>query len=237
LTSYPVDYRFRGNSICYNSKARPIEPMRTFYELALSFIDIELPVFNCFPLRRSWIPCYTTIDSKKNCQNNLNKIALWCEVINLNSDALKHHENDEFQFRETIQTDGVGVTVIKIRMDRESRYTARFVVMVDSIQYISQEIAQETVGRCVTIDPRRRDLLFCVHENSTANNPNKFQFTKKYQDRFEKIKTYRRICEAVRPARVGAADRLLVNYDSLNRDKFEQYLENRFNTTGIIQKH
>ncbi|KAI7866679.1 uncharacterized protein EV154DRAFT_583529 [Mucor mucedo] len=73
LTSYPVDYRFRGNSICYDSKAGPVEHMRTFYELALSFIDIELPVLNCFPLRRSWIPCYTTIDSKKICQNNLGR--------------------------------------------------------------------------------------------------------------------------------------------------------------------
>ncbi|KAI7887296.1 uncharacterized protein EV154DRAFT_392083, partial [Mucor mucedo] len=64
LTSYPVDYRFRVNSICYDSKA---EHMRTFYELALSFIDIEVPVLNSFPLRRSWIPCYTTIESKKIC--------------------------------------------------------------------------------------------------------------------------------------------------------------------------
>ncbi|KAG2193488.1 hypothetical protein INT47_005013 [Mucor saturninus] len=245
LTSYPVDYRFRGNSIYYDSKARPVEHMRAFYELALSFIDIELPVFNCFPLRRSWTPCYTTIDSKILCQNILgrrwtnrqDKIALWREVINLNSDALKHQENGELQFRGTIQTDGVGVTVLKKRMDRESRYTARFAVVVESIQYISQEIAQETVGRCVTIDPGRRDLLFCVHENSTANNPNKFRFTKQYQDKFEKIKKYRRIREAVKPARVAAAERLLVNYDSLNRDEFEQYLENRSNMTGIIQNH
>ncbi|KAI7888804.1 uncharacterized protein EV154DRAFT_483755 [Mucor mucedo] len=99
------------------------------------------------------------------------------------------------------------------------------------------QIAQETVGRCATIDPGRRDLLFCVHENSTANNPNKFRFTKQYQDKFEKIKKYLRIHEAVKPARVAAAERLLVNYDSLNRDEFEQYLENRSNMTGIIQNH
>ncbi|KAG2200196.1 hypothetical protein INT47_009834, partial [Mucor saturninus] len=131
------------------------------------------------------------------------------EVINLNSDALKHQENGELQFRGTIQTDGVGVTVIKKRMDRESRHTARFAVVIEPTQYISQEIAQETVGRYVTINPGRRDLLFCVHKNSTVNNPNK-------------------ICEAVKPAtRVAAAERLLVNYDSLNRDEFEQYLANR----------
>ncbi|KAG2206531.1 hypothetical protein INT47_008548 [Mucor saturninus] len=114
-----------------------------------------------------------------------------------------------------------------IYYDSKARPIACFAVVVESTQYISQEIAQENVGRCVTIDPGRRDLLFCVHENSTANNSNKFRFTKQYQDKFEKIKKYRRIREAVKPARVAAAERLLVNYDSLNRDEFEQYLENR----------
>ncbi|KAG2206823.1 hypothetical protein INT47_007579 [Mucor saturninus] len=118
------------------------------------------------------------------------------------------------EFKGTIQTDGVGVTAIKKRMDHESRYTTRFAVVVERTQYISQEISQETVVRCVTINPGRRDLLFCVHENSTANNPNKFRFTKLYQDKFEKIKKI-----------------------PLNPDKFEQYLVNRSNMTGIIQNH
>ncbi|KAI7875278.1 uncharacterized protein EV154DRAFT_430138 [Mucor mucedo] len=30
LASYPVDYRFRGNSMYYNSKSRTIEHMRSF---------------------------------------------------------------------------------------------------------------------------------------------------------------------------------------------------------------
>ncbi|KAI7889736.1 uncharacterized protein EV154DRAFT_591516 [Mucor mucedo] len=120
-------------------------------------------------------------------------------------------------------------------MDRESRYTARFAVVVEPTQYISQEIAQETVGRCVTINSGRRDWLFCVHENSTANNLNKFRFTKQYHDKFEKIKKYRRIPKAVKPARVAAAERLLINHDSLNRGIFEHYLANRSNMTGIIQ--
>ncbi|KAG2193133.1 hypothetical protein INT47_006433 [Mucor saturninus] len=110
LISYPADYRFCGNSIDYDSKERPVEDMRAIYELALSFIDIGLPVFNCFPLRRSWTPCYTTIDLKILCQNILgrrwtnrqDKIALWREAINLNSDALEHQKNGELQFRGTI---------------------------------------------------------------------------------------------------------------------------------------
>ncbi|KAI7897399.1 uncharacterized protein EV154DRAFT_475713 [Mucor mucedo] len=35
---------------------------------------------------------------------------------------------------------GVRVTVIKKRMDRESRYTARFAVLVEQTQYISQDM-------------------------------------------------------------------------------------------------
>ncbi|KAI7889741.1 uncharacterized protein EV154DRAFT_591530 [Mucor mucedo] len=204
LTSYPADYRFRGNSIYYDSKAKPnYLCLIASHYAALGFLF------------------YTTINSKILCQNILgrrwtnrqDKIALWREVINLNPDSLKHEENGELQFRGTIQTDGVGVTVIKKIGDRESRYTDRFAVVVEPNQYILREIAQETVGRCVTIDPGRRDLLFFVHQKSTANNPVKFHFTKQ----------------------VTTAERLLINHDSLNRDKVEHYLANRSNMTGIIQ--
>jgi hypothetical protein len=51
LTGYSPDYRFRSNNIYYDSKARPVEHMRSFYQLALVFIELELTAFNCFPLR------------------------------------------------------------------------------------------------------------------------------------------------------------------------------------------
>ncbi|KAG2207552.1 hypothetical protein INT47_004302 [Mucor saturninus] len=54
-------------------------------------------------------------------------------------------------------------------MDFESRYTARFAVVFEPTLYDSQETAQETVGRCVTIDTRRRYLLFCIIQNHYAN--------------------------------------------------------------------
>lgn len=230
MTGYSPDYQFRSNNIYYDSKARPVEHMRSFYQLALVFIELELTAFNCLPLRRSWSPCYVTIDPKILSQNFLrrpwrigqDKLALWDEVIDLNSDALKHQENGTLRFRGTIQTDGVGVTVIKKRMDRKGRYTTRYTVAAEQTQYITQEVAQETSGRCVTIDPGRRNLLFCVHENSTANHQIKFRFTKQYQDKFEKIKKYRRICQDVKPQRVAAAEQLLVNHNSLNREQFEE---------------
>ncbi|KAI9322098.1 hypothetical protein BX666DRAFT_1816126, partial [Dichotomocladium elegans] len=61
------------------------------------FQRLELSVFNCFPLRRSWSPCYMlpTAKKKKNCQNILQRSwnndgklvnsDYWYEVIDLNS--------------------------------------------------------------------------------------------------------------------------------------------------------
>jgi hypothetical protein len=44
-----------------------------FYQLSLLFEALGLPIFNCFPLRRSWIYGYATIDSKILCQNILGR--------------------------------------------------------------------------------------------------------------------------------------------------------------------
>jgi hypothetical protein len=47
--------------------------MMAFYQLARLFETHRLPIFNCFPLRRTWIPGYATIDSKILCQNILER--------------------------------------------------------------------------------------------------------------------------------------------------------------------
>lgn len=68
LTGYPRDCEFRRNNIYYDSKARPVDHMLSFNELALVFMGIELSNFNCFPLRLSWSSWYVTTDFKILCQ-------------------------------------------------------------------------------------------------------------------------------------------------------------------------
>ncbi|KAG1038748.1 hypothetical protein G6F43_012643 [Rhizopus delemar] len=64
LTSYPVRYTFEQNTIYYDGKANPCGHMMAFYCLARLFEALKLPIFNCVPLRKIWIPGYATIDSK-----------------------------------------------------------------------------------------------------------------------------------------------------------------------------
>ncbi|KAI9310766.1 hypothetical protein BX666DRAFT_2004562, partial [Dichotomocladium elegans] len=47
--------------------------MKAFYQLACLFQRLELPAFNCFPLRRRCSPCYMFIDRKILCQNILER--------------------------------------------------------------------------------------------------------------------------------------------------------------------
>ncbi|KAG1160709.1 hypothetical protein G6F37_003753 [Rhizopus arrhizus] len=188
LTLYPVQYTFEQNNIYYDAKANPCEHTMAFHQLARLFETLRLPIFNCFPLRRTQIPNYTIIDSKIFCQsilerrwiNGINKMNLWAEIIDMNSAALKPQELGVLRFRGTIQTEELEVYITGLNAQQH----------------------EEITDCCVTIDPERRNLLYCVHENSTADAPRTYRHTKSCQGKMEKAKKYRRICEAVKPQEV-----------------------------------
>lgn len=87
-----------------NSKDRPLEHMRAFYELARLFVRLEIRYFNCFPLRRTWIPSYVTIDIL--CQNilgygwrnNINKIEFWENITDLKGSPFRPQEDGRLIF-------------------------------------------------------------------------------------------------------------------------------------------
>ncbi|KAI9318169.1 hypothetical protein BX666DRAFT_1935574, partial [Dichotomocladium elegans] len=74
LNCYPEGYRFQKDNIYYDCKTRPANHMKAFYQLACLFQRLELPAFNCFPLRRRWSPCYMFIDRKIFCQTFCNDL-------------------------------------------------------------------------------------------------------------------------------------------------------------------
>ncbi|KAJ2790968.1 hypothetical protein H4R20_006928, partial [Coemansia guatemalensis] len=50
-------------------------------------------------------------------------------------------------------------------------------------------------GKCVLIDPGRGDLLFCMHENSTANNPCLFRYSAPQKAKETRSTRFRKIRE------------------------------------------
>ncbi|KAG1206400.1 hypothetical protein G6F68_008761 [Rhizopus microsporus] len=87
--AYDRGYNFGQQGLYYDVKRNPVNHFKAFYQLSRLFEHLGLPVFNCFPLRRSWSPCYVTIDSKILCQNILgirwsnavDRLDYWARVI------------------------------------------------------------------------------------------------------------------------------------------------------------
>jgi hypothetical protein len=73
LLAYDRSHIFSHNNIDYDTKASPVAHFKAFYRFSQEFAALNFPVFNCFSLRRSWSPCYATIDSKILCQNILDR--------------------------------------------------------------------------------------------------------------------------------------------------------------------
>ncbi|CAO3704106.1 unnamed protein product [Rhizopus stolonifer] len=157
--------------------------MKAFYRLAQLFSVLNIPVFNCLPLCRSRSPCYVTIDSKILCLNimgeSLNSersnLDYWREVVNLDAVVFKSQEVDHrLAFRGTTQTDGVGVTVLKKRIDTNSRYKEKIRAYLEIPRYIHHLIPREhseISGRCVVIEPGRIDLFIVFTSHRLLKGP------------------------------------------------------------------
>ncbi|KAJ2496672.1 hypothetical protein GGH96_005682, partial [Coemansia sp. RSA 1972] len=68
------------------------------------------------------------------------------------------------------------------------------------IDELPQEYLQSTVGRCVLVDPSRRDLLFAMQEDSTIQKKQIYRYTKCQQRRETCVTKYRKILEQVKKA-------------------------------------
>ncbi|KAJ1726930.1 hypothetical protein LPJ61_004867 [Coemansia biformis] len=76
-------------------------------------------------------------------------------------------------------------------------------------QYITELLADELaedLGKCVFIDPGCRDILFCTHEDSTAENPQTYQYMWNQQSKEMRMKRFARIREKVKPEAVRVAE-------------------------------
>ncbi|EIE83438.1 hypothetical protein RO3G_08143 [Rhizopus delemar RA 99-880] len=113
---------------------------------------------------------------KNSIISHLDKEVLWGAVLDVTSKAMKPQgERKYMKFRGTIYTDGVGVSVLKQSYDTMKKGGSSGgkpnSIEADEFQYI-EKLGKEDlltgVGKCVLIDPGRRDLLYCMHEKSTV---------------------------------------------------------------------
>ncbi|KAJ2560308.1 hypothetical protein IW140_006667, partial [Coemansia sp. RSA 1813] len=119
LAAYDNDYKFEKEGIYYDIKAHPKKHFKAFYRLAVLLEMNDYRSFQCFPLRKSFVPMHTEIDTKILCQSIMGwsynaKSPIknyWYRLFNEQSRVLRIRNG--FRFYGTIQTDGVSVSMIK----------------------------------------------------------------------------------------------------------------------------
>ncbi|KAJ2120283.1 hypothetical protein IW147_005199 [Coemansia sp. RSA 720] len=97
------------------------------------------------------------------------------------------------------------------------------------IHDLSQAQLQSTVGRCVLVDPGRRDLLYMMHEKSSVASKNVYRYTRCQQRKETRVKKYRKILENEKTADVAEAERRLSagSYIKPDLELFKEYLAAR----------
>ncbi|KAI8076817.1 uncharacterized protein BX664DRAFT_249185, partial [Halteromyces radiatus] len=229
----------------------PAKYITAFYRMANLFHEFGYTEFNWYPLRRSWVPSFLQIDTKilytkilGRTYNNRSppitpafKVAVWSEVVDFGRNCWKpQNGNDEehvFLFRGTVYTDGVSLVIAKQNKNTTATgLRQQYQPLTRTTQYIDElgaEQHQEIADRCVLIDVGRRDLLFCLHESSTVDEPSTYRYTSNQRRNETKSRRFAKIMLEHKPEEVQHAELVLsqVNSKSLNVDTFTTFLQRR----------
>ncbi|KAL4213416.1 hypothetical protein AB4K20DRAFT_1819555 [Rhizopus microsporus] len=99
---------------------------------------------------------------------------------------------------------------------------------------------QEISGRCVAVDSGRREILYCIHENSTPEQPVRFRYTKQQQDKTWKTKKYRRILQALKAQDLDVvqAEQVLSQQPSstVSIEDFGRFLQARYQQSAVLSR-
>jgi hypothetical protein len=194
LSSYPEDYTFQENSIYYDVMASPENHFKVFFRLAELSEAEQTKQFACFPLRTTFIPCYMTLDSKiihyhvlksKKNPKTGSKFGTWDAVVDQNKEAFEHQGFQKpLWFQVILETDRVVVSIINQNADTSRKLpkpnTEKKVDgnQTGHIEGLGQADLKSTEGKCVLIDPGRRDLMYCMKETSTVEEKQPLIFSK-----------------------------------------------------------
>ncbi|KAJ1892679.1 hypothetical protein LPJ81_005512 [Coemansia sp. IMI 209127] len=143
-------------------------------------------VFQCFPLRRSFVPAHITLDTKALCNTLFrkgynpkhDKDEIWSQVLDLSSKAVRSQKGSKFSH--SVQTDGVSITVLKADPDKPKKRTRRKPKGFKEFQYVTDLTAAELAeiaDNCVYFDPGRRDILHGIYNDSEPDAPKHKHYT------------------------------------------------------------
>ena len=233
----------------------------TKYLSFLMSISIEMenhsykPI-NCFPLRRSVIPKYITLDTTtirnlfgdKALTKNTPRNEIWKKHVNLDQ---KIFQKKGYKFAGSIYTDGIGVSILFARQDKykpskRMKLSYRKPFGYHSEKYLSSlsiEEKEKLSGRTIVgIDPGKCDLIYAtkIVKNKTTNKNETITFRySKEQRKFEtKTRKYQKI-DLKRRKKKGITkleDTLCeINSKTNNYTEFKKYIKEKTKVNALVK--
>jgi hypothetical protein len=167
-------------------------------------------------------------------------------VFDVTSKAMKPQgERKSMKFRGTIYTDGVGVSVLKQNHNTKKKGGSSGgkskPIKADEFQYV-EKLGKDFlagVGKCVLIDPGRRDLLYCMHEKSTVENKMIYRYTSNQKAIETKSRKFRKLRNNLKRDKVITAEISLSHFKSstVNKEKFAEHLQGRAKVTLAMKAY
>ncbi|KAG0944881.1 hypothetical protein G6F57_002329 [Rhizopus arrhizus] len=144
------------------------------------------------------------------------------------------------RFQGTLERDGVGVSIIKQNTDtsrKSPKPNAEKEVDGNQTEHnegLGQADLKSTEGKCVLIDPGRRDLMYCMKETSTVEEKQTLIFTKNNRSKCSGHFGYLR--KRTQPFVVQKAEAILSRSESnsVNLKKFVQYITTRVSVKNTL---
>ncbi|KAJ2793846.1 hypothetical protein H4R20_006412, partial [Coemansia guatemalensis] len=109
------------------------------------------------------------------------------------------------------------------------------------IDKLPSEELEAIKGKCVLIDPGRGDLLFCMHENSTVNNPCLFRYSAPQKAKETRSTRFRKIRERAKKEHNGGevsvaeAQLATTTHQTIDPLEFEQYVRMRSQVSPVLR--
>ncbi|KAJ2383377.1 hypothetical protein GGI23_007153, partial [Coemansia sp. RSA 2559] len=208
FSTYGPGYKPAEGNIYYDVKKNPRAHAAAFFQMARFLQDRGEHVFQCFPLRRSFIPAHITLDTKTLCDTFLHKgfdakADVWAQFLDLSSKAVRSQQS-KFSF--TVQTDGVSITLLKRMPENVEKQKKRKPKGFKEFLYVTDLSAAElteVADNCVYLDPGRRDILHGIYEDSEPKTPKRKRYTSSQRANEIRLRRHQRLRQRVKAGYQG----------------------------------
>ena len=262
----PNKTKYDKDNILYDIKSNTIDYLKCFVYIGKEiekYYDLEdknnrtFRLFNILPLRTNIIPKNIVIDTAgliqnflgdeptkehlKNYKKNDNQKTLWKRIFKIDEKVFK---KNNYIFNYMIRTDGVSLSVLFIRIDKEGNIAKKKLnnkISTDT-KYIEDIQWTEKLKkkRVVCADPNLSDIIYCGSKDKNGNLET-FRYTQNQRRLETRTKKYNKIIHKentttiIEGKTIKKIESKLSNYNSKtnNFNKFKTYIieKNKINDT------